>query len=221
MLDNLLQELIRSDLSPAILSGNIQGRKPEIVKLLRKQLGTAGVITLSGVRADDIEYLKTLLSLKDANTRCIVIDAEDISPRAWEKILKALEEYTGNVSVYILSRKTPRSIETRCFRLHVPSSDDTPLDYSGTSAFAVGSWLISVDVRDREQFFKSCTEWRPEYTDLLLTELSEQLLDNSVLGLDLEKRLTNKNLIMAAVFMLNKYKDSPVCPIYTGLKLMS
>jgi len=93
----------------------------------------------------------------------------------------------------------------------------TNLDISG--AFKVGSWLISVDTRNREQLLKSCQDWGPEHTEVLLGELESRLRGESMLGVDLVRTDDQKLLYASAV--LSKYASCPCAPVAVGLTLIT
>ena len=159
--------------------------------------------------------------LKSNVLKFIIISSKNVAPGGWQKLLKTFEDNIPNTQIIIISDKNiPESIKTRSFRCHVPSVQDVERGYSGTEAFSVGSWLISVDTRNREQLLKCCQEWSSGHTSLLIAELNEQLSGNSIMSLTLDKRLANPNRLMAALFILNEYKDVPTSHIYAGLRLM-
>lgn len=93
---------------------------------------------------------------------------------------------------------------------------DSNLDITG--AFKVGSWLISVDTHNREQLLKTCQDWRPEHTDLLVDEIDSQLSGDSIVKVDLV-RTSRKKLIYASV-ILQKYKNFSHVTTALGLSLI-
>jgi len=219
---SVFEEAIHQSLSPIILTGPTDNIKDKFSKFLRTAYSPDKFLVLDTVGSTTIESLQALLTLRRADLSCIVIDSRGVTPHMWQKLLKLLENNTPSTRIIIISGGLiPRSIETRCFRCHIPIIPQDPSSYSGVEAFSVGSWLISVDTNNREQLLKSCQGWTQGHTDLLLEELGQQLLGSSTLQLDLEKRLSSTNRIMAAIYMLNEYINTPTVSMYTGLRLMS
>lgn len=219
--NSALKEVLALKLSPVILSGHTSTTKSELSEQLRRHYSSQEYLVLDTVDVVKVADLRTILTLHKSDLRMIVVDASGVTLKAWEKLLKVLEDNAASTQVVIVSDGTiPPAIETRCFKCHIPPKDEVAIDYSGTSAFAVGSWLISVDVRNSEQLLKSCQEWTDEHSQLLMAELNEQLLGGSLLGLSLEKRLSTPNRIMAAIYMLDQYASAPTASLYAGLRLM-
>lgn len=93
----------------------------------------------------------------------------------------------------------------------------TNTDISG--AFKVGSWLVSVDTLNREQLLKSCQDWEPEHTELLLAELEARARGESIVGVELVR--TNDKKLHYASAMLGKYGECPCAPVAIGLTLIN
>lgn len=86
-------------------------------------------------------------------------------------------------------------------------------------AFKVGSWIISIDTKNREQLLKSCFGWTNDHTDLLLQELNAQVNAESILGIELVR--TGINKLMYAIVLFDKHRDFSHVAATIGLNLIS
>jgi len=215
----VFNEVMRLGLSPVVLTGRVDSVKASLSQFLAKNYCMDQYVTYDTLTSSTVtEFTKELMLRKSPNLFTIV-DARGVTARAWQKILKTLEDNEPSSAVIFLSDgNIPKAVETRCFRCHVPALSE-PADYSGTGAFAVGSWIVSVDFRNREQLLKSCQGWTPDYTDLLISELGGIITGNSTLKVPVV-RLGNERIIYA-INNLSKYRDVPTAAVSTGLRLIS
>ncbi len=217
---DILSEVVRLGMSPTVLTGQTTKIMGALRSFLDARYSEDEFLVLDSVRVADAEALANLTQLRGSALRFVLVNSDDVSTQAWQYLFKVLDNlHAGIQLIFVSNGDIPRAIETRCFRCHVPSKGLSLLDYAGSEAFAVGSWLISLDNKDREQLLKSCRGWSSSHTALLLAELDSRLCGETLLQLDL-KRLNN-NKIMAAIFILNKYKDSPTAPVYAGMRLLA
>lgn len=214
----IFKEVLSQGLSPIVMTGRPDATKASLKSFLSKQYGDDQLRVYDSMNAEAAGEFSELLSLKSSSLEYVLVDARNVNERAWQKVLKALEDNKPSFTVIFLSNgQIPKAIETRSFRCHIPAakSDDS---YSAMEAHAVGSWILSVDFRDREKLIKSCDEWDTDDTDLLIEELSGILTNDSRLNMEV-MRLEPAKLIFA-IDNLSKYRDSPTVALSTGLRLI-
>jgi len=76
-----------------------------------------------------------------------------------------------------------------------------------------------VDTLNREQLLKSCQDWEPEHTELLLAELEARARGESLVGVELER--TNEKKLHYAAAMIGKYPECPCTAAAVGLTLIN
>ena len=215
----VFNEVMRLGLSPVVLTGRVDSVKASLSQFLTKAYCADQYTIYDTMDSSTVDLLAKELMLRKSPNLFTVVDARGVTARAWQKILKTLEDNEPSSAVIFLSDgNIPKAVETRCFRCHVPALSE-PADYTGTGAFAVGSWITSVDFRNREQLLKSCQGWTTDYTDLLISELGGIITGNSALKVPVV-RLGNERIIYA-INNLSKYRDVPTAAASTGLRLIS
>jgi len=215
----VFNEVMRLGLSPVVLTGRVDSVKASLSQFLTKAYCADQYTIYDTMDSSTVDLLAKELMLRKSPNLFTVVDARGVTARAWQKILKTLEDNEPSSAVIFLSDgNIPKAVETRCFRCHVPALSE-PADYTGTGAFAVGSWITSVDFRNREQLLKSCQGWTTNYTDLLISELGGIITGNSALKVPVV-RLGNERIIYA-INNLSKYRDVPTAAASTGLRLIS
>ena len=215
----VFNEVMRLGLSPVVLTGRTDSVKASLTQFLMKGYCADQYTIYDSLTSSTADGFIRELSLRKTPTLFTIVDARGVTGRAWQKILKALEDNEPSSAILFLTNgDIPKAIETRCFRCHIPALSE-PADYTGTGAFAVGSWITSVDFRNREQLLKSCQGWTPDYTDLLISELGGIITGNSMLKVPVV-RLGNERIIYA-INSLSKYRDVPTAAVSTGLRLIS
>lgn len=217
----LFKEVFSQELSPVILTGANSSSFSKFFEFVYANYSGTDYLIIDSLTSSSVSELKKLMMLTISDLKFVIIDSSTVSTQSWQKLLKTLEDTKPSIQIIIVANSSlPQSVVSRSFRCHIPLTPEPTGEYSGTEAFSVGSWLISVDTRNREQLLKSCQEWSKGHTALLVAEINEQLIGESLLKLNLEKRLSNPNKLMAALFMLNEYLNVPTAHIYTGLRLM-
>jgi hypothetical protein len=215
---DIFNEVLRLGLSPIVLTGRVDSVKQSLTLFLAKTYCEDQFVVYDNLTAENIDDFIKVLSVRKSPILFTLIDSRGVTARAWQKILKSLEDNTSNSSVLFLSDgNIPKAIETRCFRCHVPATVEVE-GHSGTGSFAVGSWIIGVDYRNREQLIKCCQGWTPDSTDLLIRELGGIITGDSVLKIPVVRLENDK--IMYALNNLSKYRDVPTAALSTGLRLI-
>jgi len=215
---DIFNEVLRLGLSPIVLTGRVDSVKQSLTQFLTKTYCEDQFAVYDALTASNVEEFTKGLAVKKNSTLFTLVDARGVTSRSWEKVLKSLEDNVSNSTVIFLSDgRIPKAIETRCFRCHVPATLEVE-DHTGTGSFAVGSWIIGVDYRNREQLIKCCQGWTPDSTDLLIRELGGIITGDSVLKIPVVRLENDK--IMYALNTLSKYRDVPTAALSTGLRLI-
>lgn len=215
----IFKEVLKQDISPVIMTGRPDQTFAVVKSYLSKMYSEDQYLIYEGLMADSAREFGRYLDLKSSPLAVILVKASGVTAVAWQKCLKVLEDSKTNTKVIFVSdgQDVPNSIVTRSFRCHIPAPKDDS-SYSALDAHAVGSWILSVDYRDREKLIKSCDEWDTDDTDLLIEELSGILTNDSKLRMEV-RRLEPAKLLFA-IDNLSKYRDSPTVALSTGLRLI-
>lgn len=218
MARDIFNEALKLRLSPIVFTGRVDSTKSSLLAYLNSACYDDQFMVYDTMTTETAEEFIASISLKNSPLLYIVIDSRGVTDRAWQKVLKALEDMHASTTILFVSDgKIPRAIETRCFRCHIPASLGTA-EYSGPAAFAVGSWIIGVDYNNREQVIKSCQGWTVDNTDLLLRELGGIITGEPILNVPVIRLETPK--IMYAIDNLSKHYGVPTAALSTGLRLI-
>lgn len=215
---DVFNEVIALGLTPVVFTGRADRLKRALVSFLKNSYTKDQYIVYDRLDATTVKEILPYLHLKDSNLSYVVVDARRATSGSWDKLLKALEDCVPSFNLFFLvDDDAPDTVASRCFKCYVPSAVDGDSDFNGSGAFAVGSWLSSVDDHQREQLLKTAREWTDENTDLLLRELNAQLEGDSILGMPLQR--TSERELMYAIRAFTLYRDAPSIAAFVGLRL--